>query len=480
MYENIVAGIVLAFTEVERLVFKTMQDDDVAALQKLIKEDGSILQTEISGMPLLVAAFHFGLPKMAEMLLEAGADPTERTPENKSFLEYVRDGHDFDAKKTEFIKSLEKHGYKFEREDLTNQIVKQSFEFEGFQVINAGLRENKMDKVLNACSKLFRRMKKFGFGKILYGPLIITSKDLDGKVFNEQAKEYKDIKAAALYYIEKDLIVINADSFLANIENNLQLLAHELGHRHYYRFMDQSQRQLWNGKFDERALKVEDIHAAFISKALFDNAPIQKDSLGGETPDWTQFNYDAFIKTIRSKQKSNRLLDILDGMISIWKHGDMPKGAKEKLRKDFIFDDILQKNEGMFGTYWCARTIGILADYISGKLTDTSNVSPFNLRRELIPEKAQNSYEFAKKHLQPDGRTTFKFAVGKIIEAPKSSTEYGRNNSSEDYAEAFGNFIANLPMPKEIYHLFIRVNNLKLARCKNGMHKTNPQMRTNR
>jgi hypothetical protein len=367
---------------------------------------------------------------------------------------------------------LQRHGYKFEQEEETGKDVREEFYYEGFHVINAGLRESRMKEVLNACSKLFARMKKFGFGKLLYGPLVVTSKELEGKVFSEAAKDYKAVKAGAWYNYQKDLVVINADSFLQAISQNMQLLAHELAHRHWFKFLSASQRQLWGGKYKERALIIRKEHADYINKLLHDNVPKKRDRLGFEYHDWTQFNYGRFLGAVTAKQEKYRLRDILDGMANKGYYRKDEGGNIKTMRRKYIMTQIL--DEGSYGgTVWCVKNIDAASGYVKGEFTleDIAlELRAFGLKGELKNDKEHGAefYTWMKEQIQRNQKefSVLYNNVGVMLQEPSSSTEYGRNNSSEDYAEAFGNFIANHPMPLELYNQFARINNLRLAKVK--------------
>jgi len=82
------------------------------------------------------------------------------------------------------------------------------------------------------------RIRQFGFGHLLYGPVIIVPDKLGGKTWDVSAQKYQDIEAAALYSSSRDWVTINADYFLRDRGKSMKDFAHELGHRQWYKFMD--------------------------------------------------------------------------------------------------------------------------------------------------------------------------------------------------------------------------------------------------
>jgi hypothetical protein len=449
---------------------KMILDEDIAGLEALIQADKSVLKINLDGIPLVTAAYLYRVPKAVDLLLKHGADPFETDAEHNSLITYVQNAEE--KIHNEYKTILEKHGYRFEQEEETGKDIREDFYYEGFHVINAGLRENRMKEVLSACSKLFARMKKFGFGKLLYGPLIVTSKELESKVFSEAAREYKAIKAGAWYNYQKDLVVINADAFLNSISQNMQLLAHELAHRHWFKFLSASQRQLWSGKYKERGVVIEKAHADYINKLLHDNVPNATDHLGFHYTDWTKFNYGKFLMAVTAKQDKYRLRDILDGIANKGYYRKDEGGNTKTIRRKFIMNQILDENS-YGGLMWCTKNIELASAYVKGDITlENLATEPhaMGLKGELQNSKdnGKDFYNWMKENIQRDEKEFPQLYnnVGKMLAEPSSSTEYGRNNSSEDYAEAFGNFIANHPMPVELYNQFARINNLRLAKVK--------------
>jgi len=441
-------------------------DEDIAGLEALIKADKSVLKVNLDGIPLVIAAYLYRVPKAVDLLLKYGADPFETDSERNSLITFVQNAEE--KIHNEYKDILQRHGYRFEQEEETGKDIREDFYYEGFHVINAGLRENRIKEVLNACSKLFARMKKFGFGKLLYGPLIITSKELEGKVFNEAAKDYKAIKSGAWYNYQKDLVVINADSFLQAIGQNMQLLAHELAHRHWFKFLSASQRQLWSGKYKERALIIRKEHVDYINKLLHDNVPKKRDRFGFEYHDWTQFNYGRFLGAVTTKQERYRLRDVLDGMANKGYYRKDEGGNTKTIRRKYIMTQILDENS-YGGTLWCVKNIDAASGYVKGELTLDDLKGMGGLEREFAGEpNKEKFYQWMKEQIERDEKEfpMLYNNVGVVLQEPSSSTEYGRNNSSEDYAEAMGNFIANHPMPLELYNQFARINNLRLAKIK--------------
>lgn len=465
-YNQVIARLAIAEHIDQTRLREALTQKDAVALGQLIREDNSIVNTKIEGHPLLVAAFLYSAEDIIFMLLHNGADPTIPGDNGKSLIDYVVNSGQSMARS--LVHTLKRFGYPIETESETHGAIREKFDFEGFKVINAGLRDKEMQQVLNPISNICRKMRKFGFDNLLYGPLIITSKDLHGQTYNDAAKKYVDMSWGAYYEHNKDLVVINATNFLESIPRNMQLFAHELAHRQWFKFMDSSQRQLWTGKFHERGDAIEKSLVDYIWELAKKATPYKTDNLGFAYYGWDQFDYARFISMVKAKQEKYRLMDVLNTAAT---HG-RPVESEENMktvRRKFVLESLLE-GEMYGGGPWAAQKMDSMSSFIKGDI-DLTNLDKQPALKRLIEhdssggKKEYDSMKEAVRSLEPTPNQLL-FVAGKPRQDPLSSTEYGKNNSAEDYAEAFGNFMANHPMPKELYEQFVRVNNLKLAKNK--------------
>lgn len=345
----------------------------------------------------------------------------------------------------------EKEQRRLEREELEEKREQRAqspekFRFEGFNVVNAGLVSDELGKVLGGIEKAARRLKSKGFGHLLYGPLIIVSQKLEGKVFDVGIAAYKDVKAGAQYFIGSDLVVVNADTFVRAVGDSMKTLFHELGHRQWFKFLSPGQRKEWLGKYEARGFRIQPEHAAYLQAAAEKSAPIVVDAMGFRFRDWSQFNYKAFMRRVAAGQKKNRARDVLDH-VAVSVEGGNPKTARRKM--------VERETARGQAAYW-AHHMEKLSRYMAGELN--AEDLPRSIRRD--PE---TMYKEAKRAIGLNPMRGIDYYVGSFVDKPTSTSEYGRNNTQEDYAEAFGYYMANKPMPEEIYNLFMRVSGLRKA-----------------
>ena len=140
--------------------------------------------------PLPIVAFESNKDtyKKLDYLINKGANLSDAAnpTDGKTLLDYA---HDNDI----LMKFLEKRGFTFGTSRGHGRF-REKFEFGGFTVINAGLDSDVMARTLSDLKKPISRIKKFGFGEILYGPLVIISSEMEGEVYNKKIQQYKDIK----------------------------------------------------------------------------------------------------------------------------------------------------------------------------------------------------------------------------------------------------------------------------------------------
>jgi len=389
--------------------------------------------------------------KKLDYLLKEGYDPSMvslESSERPSLLQRAEQGADT------LRALLEKHGYVFGTGKGEGAAgygkIKEKFEYGPFTIVNAGLNDDHMARALSELKPVIAKMKKLGFGNVLYGPIIVVSSKLDGfSVYNDQAKKYKSMTAGAYYDQSRDIVVVNADSI------NPTLFAHELGHRHWYKKMGSTQRAMWEGDFENRATRVSKQQVDMVY-ALFKKAvPFEKDALGFEYPNWTEFGYKRFLAALRRGQAKHALLDVYD-LIVRSAHGFSGGNIKTARRKYIGY----LVEEGSFGgSYWDAKWIPPVAEVLAGE--QDPEILPSRMRG-----RPREDYEFMKKYVhKPFGRLkdAARKSIGATLVELESTTEYGKNNTREDYAEAFAHYITNKPMPERLVYLFRKVNGLKVA-----------------
>lgn len=485
MYKRIIARLIAAEYEKQYHIHNLIKNGDIDTIKDIINNDASIVNSKIDDMPIVSAAYLYEKDdenfRIMELLLSKGANPTVKDSDNLSLLDRVKKFGNKNA-----MKILMKYGWlkDIHIEDETGKAILEKFEWQGFNVINAGINENRMKEALNLLKPIIAKMKKYGFGNLLYGPLIVTGEQLKGQKWDHSISQWVGMKAAAYYSINKDLIVFNVDWFTDNA-SSAQTFAHELAHRHWYKFMDQSQRQLWAGKYEERGVKIQKAHLDYIVKLLYSCTPDKTNDLGYKYKAWNEFDYDRFLKGLSAKQEKYKLRDIFDTIVAKhYKTGNELPGNIKTLRRQFVEDVLIDKNgETVGGPTWYVKKMDLIVSYILGRVS--LNDLPRGIGRIFKDEpiKEENRKDFYEKHVKKniDYQDSFieskiyNTVEGKFALIPTSSSEYGATISEEDYAEAFGNFFANWPMPREIFDLFARINKLKLAK-NHDLYKKNKQL----
>lgn len=455
MYEHVIERVVRAALDRDEVMrfFDHLRYTKLPDVEAMLRENKALANAQFEKYTALTYAMQFTADPYdkAKLLLECGADPNEKAPPGDYPVVLASR-----SKNEKMLNLLAKYGAHVPSSSAGK--VQEAFEFQGFTVIYAGYYPQ-MKKLLTSLSKTIKKMRSLGFGHLMYGPLIVTSQELEGPVWNEMTQEYKSMKWGAYYDHSKDRMVVNEEQFYRNISYNMQLFAHELGHRQWYKFLSPTQRATWTGKYEERGFKIQKPHVRYIAQALELSAPAASDSLGFRYRDWNEFDYKKFLGRIRRQQEKHHLLDVLDAIVGYTKRfGGNPKTARRK----WALDEVGLEPWSFGGRAWCAQNIDIFSRIVKG---DTGAVDELTTgaRIHFMSDDPKNDYKFCKKELERPLMSWADRLVGKMLQAPTSTTEYGRNNTREDYAEAFGNFMANQPMPREIYNLFLRVHDMHIA-----------------
>ena len=348
----------------------------------------------------------------------------------------------------------------------------ESFAWNGFQVLNAGFKNDSMKKTLEEMEPTVEILKKKGFGKVLYGPLIFVSSPLKGQVLNQFQQKYIDVSAGGYYDIPQDNIVVK--SYYDRKDNvHANIVTHELGHRHYYKILSSSQRQQWQAHFKNRGLYVENENVDELLALVDSCIPDLVDPLSGiKYKDFTKANWTKFTVKLKSNSYLKEVFDfiVLSDAINRGKSDKNIKTLRREWFKNFINEDALG------GLWWCSKHVLQLAQALKDK-TFTEEVRipsrSFNPKQDIAenfetegsdPRLASvwEAYDFCREHL-PKWNWGLDYWRGKTIIIPHSSSEYGQNNESEDYAEAFEFFMHNREMPEDIYREFVRINNVKMG-----------------
>ena len=358
---------------------------------------------------------------------------------------------------------FEKHNFVF-TESGGSGLKRDTFEWNGFNVLNAGFNYRNMERVLQELQPTVEAIKKHGFGKILYNPIVFVSRPMQGQVYNTYQNQYDKISAGAYYSIPKDHIVIKATDWDTESKYNSSF-AHELGHRFYYKFLSETQRQRWQQHFKDRQIVITEQKIRDLKKVILSCAPVIKDMEGKEDfPDFSRFNYAQFTHKLR---KNPEIKEVVDFIVEFYAE-DKSKNIKTKRRE--YFTKIFNPSE-FYNLAWAGKILPLLI-----KTMETQKLTPAVIqvsKGEKIPVELWSKYKIDELEM-PDKETAMYFAkvesryltcvsilqhwaggwnyfVGKTIKLSHSSSKYGENNPQEDDAEAFEYFIHNKEMPVDIY-----------------------------
>jgi hypothetical protein len=170
--------------------------------------------------------------------------------------------------------------------------------------------------------------------------------------------------------------------------------------------------------------------------------PIKKDINNFTFKDWNEFDSNKFFASLKRKG----LFEIINTF------------NNKRSREDFV-DSVLDVGYG--GDKWCAGLIEQIAKLEAGIKDDTvtSRAEHAINRGETYHSlKEQLSKEYPIERMKKS-LIELLFAVEKT----ESTSEYGKNNTEEDYAEAFSAYVLNQSMPESIIFLFRKVNGLRVA-----------------
>lgn len=371
---------------------------------------------------------------------------------------------------------FEKHGFIF-TEWKGIGYKTSTFEWNGFTILNAGFHPVIMKEVLEELQPSVDRIKKFGFGKVLYNPVIFVSSPMEGHVKNELQQNYEKIKAGGFYNIPKDQIVLRSE-YWGQKNITPKTFVHELGHRFYYKFLSETQRQRWQQHFKDRQIVITEQKIRDLKKVILSCAPVIKDIEGTEDfPDFSRFNYAQFTHKLR---KNPEIKEVVDFIVEFYAE-DKSKNIKTKRRE--YFAKIFNPSE-FYNLAWAGKILPLLI-----KTMETQKLTPAVIqvsKGEKIPVEIWSKYKIDELEM-PDKETAMYFAkvesryltcisilqhwaggwnyfVGKTIKLSHSSSKYGENNPQEDYAEAFEHFIHNKEMPVDIYKEFVNIHNIRLGK----------------
>ena len=111
----------------------------------------------------------------------------------------------------------------------------------------------------------------------------------------------------------------------------MQLLAHELGHRQWFKFLSSTQRKTWTGDYEDRGSAIKKGHIDYLIKSLETGLPKYKDWTGFTFIDWMMFNFKKYLARISAQQKKHRMRDVLDYIVRHGIYGS--SGNVKTLRK---------------------------------------------------------------------------------------------------------------------------------------------------
>jgi hypothetical protein len=132
-------------------------------------------------------------------------------------------------------------------------------------------------------------------------------------------------------------------------------------------------------------------------------------------------------------------------------------------RKAFVEEYLLET--GVFGGLsWAVKNLRIPVEF-------KEDPSISERRKEIALDQYDNNLKTVAEFKERIIRNW----ENKVIESSHSTTEYGKNNPSEDYAEAFMSYVHNFEMPEDIMREFISINNIRTGSKK---AKISPEEKT--
>ena len=436
----------------------------------IIESNPGIVSTEDTMLPSL-AFLAWGSTKpylMMELLIDAGVD-LNLSDSGSTVLDEIKffaDDHPDNNDLGSIIELVERNGgispefdkaaKKKERDEEVSRVKEspEKFEWNGFSVVNGGLAESEMKAVLGKLGGLVNRIKSKNFGHILYGPLIIVSDSMKGNVWSEVDRKYLSIDAAGKYFPSKDLIVVNADNLKGS--SGIEVVVHELGHRQWFQFMGPRDRKEWTGGYEDRGFVVSKSLCRHILSLVEKSAPMVSDELGFRFRDWGNFDYNSFMRRMYQSQKKYRSLDAFDAMIEKSKLSVLTYGGGKAKKRRAVLDSIIFDS-----LYTSTYYLKSLAKYLNGSIEERQLPRRFQRYDDLERKRFYNDF---RDEIEKGGRLKMIMeSSGVVVDQPSSSSEYGRNNEQEDYAEAFAYYMMNKSMPVEIYDQFMSSSGLRNA-----------------
>jgi hypothetical protein len=346
----------------------------------------------------------------------------------------------------------------------------ENFEWNGFSVRNNVLPEDDIRPFLSDYEIAVRSLRSKGFGKLLYGPLIIVGQ-IPGHVYDIRESQSRSISAAALYYHDKDLIVVNGE-----IKPSHYVFAHEIGHRNWFRFLSKAQRSEWDNDFSNKRMLILDnkreemlnsILQGCASKEVLKISEVNdglKEEFKKRSSDafkpylnWNKFDYKKFERSVKNYESRFSLWSCLLSIVGGERESDVENYIKSLLKeKRSFYSKLKEIKEGL----------AVFPNEDDRWTLDRS--SEIELNEALIKRASRRANNWI------NNLTSSFYEQKPFIEIPSGLknknvinevgiSEHGKSNTEEDYAEAFASFVLNKPMPEEIYDLFMRVHGFRMA-----------------
>jgi len=263
------------------------------------------------------------------------------------------------------------------------------FFFQGFNIINANnFKDKTLEPILGGIELASKLLKNNGFPNLIYGNIFIT------KNMDKTTDALGEKSAAASYNVNKDCLTI-FPIIKYWTKDYARTILHELGHRHYYRFLSKNSRLKWQESFRK------------------------------ESPGWENYLKDerAFNEiSVEEREKWWRVIT----KEGIW--GDAEK-------TEYAINKKLGKRQTEKFQEWIFLHIG--KKYYS--YTEFNLLMTVDLKNKRAMNDIKNMFIQSSKGVVP---LTIEWS-DKII-SPKKDTSvsgYGTANDREDYAETFEQYI---------------------------------------
>lgn len=367
---------------------------------------------------------------------------------------------------------FESYGFIFTRQGGAGYKTS-SFEWNGFQVLNAGFNPETMGDTLQELAPFIEKIKKTGFGKALYGPVVFVGAPMKGQVHSVIQQRYRDVEVGAYYDIERDNIVVKAEPWK---ESGLYpgRFLHELGHRVWYKVMSPTQRQRWQAHFESRGKKITKPEISAVSALI--------ESCAGSIPglfakrdlvDLSEFDSASFTRKLK---QNPTLKEVVDFIVLFWAE---QSGAQSKqigrLRTKWFrscFETEIQAATlyKVLVQAWEKRDPSgralALARHGRPDIEVVSRLEQEGVAPEKITPLAKIWDRIVAESYTIRNWYRNRWLSGLVdtyVKLPHSVSEYGTNNEQEDYAEAFEHFMTNREMPQDIYREFVSLHGIRLG-----------------